>query len=197
MLPLFLIQVVGAEGGSAGCPDRSADLTLGDCSFDGLHLRAQDLTRRRDDPQVLRLRQLDQFRGFGGRGGHCLVEMDVLAGFQRRLALLVVEADRRRDGDRRYVAIFQQVLERGGGVGQPELVGGCLGATLDRIADGLQRHPVLHVGQAEVGEDSALGDGSRAHDAHSYDLCHSVALLGSRMRTLSSETGWSIIVCNE
>ena len=54
-----------------------------------LHLRPQHFSRGGDDPQILLLGQFDQLGRFGSGRGHRLVEVDVLAGFERRLALFV------------------------------------------------------------------------------------------------------------
>ena len=167
-----LSLVVGTKCSAAGGPHERAECAGRDQLLDAHIVWPDHLARRRDDAQVA-LRgeryQLARLR-FGRR--HRLVEVDVLAGQERLLALFVVEADRRRDGDGVDIAALQQLLERGEVLGDREALGGGFGASGRGVADGGHADAIAHVFLTEMRHDAADRDTARADDAHAHELGH-------------------------
>jgi hypothetical protein len=126
-------------------------------------VRPQHLSRRRDDPQVARPRELDQLARLGRRRRHRLVEVRVPARLERTAALLEMEADRRGDRDR--VDLREQVVVVGKGVRDAELLRGACRAARNGVANRGDADAVLHVGLRQVRQQAALRDGAAADDA--------------------------------
>ena len=163
-LPHRLVLVVGAEGraghGPRDLPERAALDELADCTVQ----RAQHLAGRRDQLHAGRLGTLDQVGRFRGGGRHRLVEVDVLPGLDRLQPLLVVEPDRRAEGDRVHGRILEQILVTLVRPRHAEARGRRSRAAGNRVADGSQEDPILDVLEREMRKGAPNPDAAGADD---------------------------------
>ena len=150
-LPYPLSLVVGAKRGAGRGPGQAPEIAIADHLADAPVVRAQHLAGRGDQLHAVSLCAGDQVIRLLDLGAHGLIEMDVLAGINSRLPLLVVQADRRGEAHGIAVAVPQQVVIAFEGLRHPEPVGSRAGASGNRITDGRHAQAVLHVRHGAVG----------------------------------------------
>ena len=123
--------MVRTECAAAEHPRELADLAALDQLARASHVRPKDLAGGSHDAQVALLCKRDQIVGLSYRRRHRLVRMDVLAGIQRRTAMLVVEPDRRRDSDGVDLRLVEHLVDE-------------RERTRDAVASGSRLRPLDH-----------------------------------------------------
>src|SRR5579859_4488554 len=103
--------------------------------------------------------------------------MNVLAGFERLTALLIMKTDGRGDRHGVDITLRQQVGVLDKWAIDVEFGGGRFGSPGHGIADGGEPHAVLEVVLAQVGKNAPNRDTAGADDADSNRTCHFRVLL--------------------
>jgi hypothetical protein len=161
---LGLVLVVFAESAAAERPGELPDRAALDQLARASQLRPEHLAGRGDEAEVALLRESDQLVGLSNRRRHRLVDVDVLAGLQRRAAVLVVETDGRGHRDGVDIRLGEHLVDAREHAWDAVARGGHFGAVEDRVAQRLDPDAIPDIVLGEVRQDAA--ERQRAYADH-------------------------------
>ena len=168
-----LLFVIGAKGRAGGGPGQRAECAFLDQLAIALEHGAQHLAGAGDQLEIFLCGTGDQVISLVHRGGHRLVEVDMQPRFNRCLALLIVQPNRRGDGDGVALASGQQFFIAFIGIRNVKAFRRCLRPPRRRITDRRQPHAILHVIHIQVGQNPPHRDAPCAYNAHTNNVAHS------------------------